>query len=392
MKQLQLFSTNEILLGDLCEIVIGRTPKRVNLDNFGGDRIWVSIGDMNAKYIEDSKEKLTDKGAKECKARLIPEGTLLLSFKLSLGKVAITKKPLYTNEAIAALIPKRRINIKYFYYYLKQIDFSVYGRKAVKGLCLNTEILSNIKIKLVPIEVQDKIVSVLEKAEQLKEWRSESDKLTDDYRNSIFLNTFGNPLLAKRFELKRISELTSLVSYGFTRPMPHIENGIPVITSKNVSAGNIDFCHVDYTDEKSYNELSKKDRPITGDLLYTKDGRIGEAALVKTTNKFCISQAVAILRPLKEEINPQFFESLLNTKEFRRIVHRMSYGVALKHVSISKLKQISIISPPMELQNRFVSTVLGIEKIRSYQQESSQNTDNLFKVLAQKAFNGEFVC
>jgi type I restriction enzyme S subunit len=117
--------------------------------------------------------------------------------------------------------------------------------------------------------------------------------------DSLFFKTFGNPFSSDRFKQKKIFEITNLVSYGFTRPMPHKKEGIPIITSKNVTSGKIDFANVDYTDEKSFSELSKKDCPEIWDILYTKDGRIGEAALVMHHKRFCISQAVAILKPNK---------------------------------------------------------------------------------------------
>ena len=95
----------------VCEIKIGGTPSRKNMAYFSGTHLWVSIAEMNGQIITDTKEKITDAGVKDSNVKLIPKGTTLLSFKLSIGKTAIAGTDLYTNEAIAALIPKNKAQI-----------------------------------------------------------------------------------------------------------------------------------------------------------------------------------------------------------------------------------------------------------------------------------------
>lgn len=205
---------------------------------------------MKDKFVEDSKEKLTDKGVQGGKSRLIPEGTLLLSYKLSIGKVAITKKPLYTNEAIAALFPKKPINISYLYYYLKQIDFAKYGRKAVKGICLNKEILSKIEIQIIPIEEQNKIVNLLEKAELLQQWRRESDKLTNDYLNSVFLKMFGDPMdNPLKWKMISINNAVEYSQYGTSCKSNSQKKGYPIIGMSNITyEGTLDLLDLSYVE------------------------------------------------------------------------------------------------------------------------------------------------
>ena len=98
-------------IGDVFDIFMGRTPSRDDLSLWkDGNHEWVSIGDMGtAKYISDTKEKVSDKAYSNM--RLVPKDTVIMSFKLSIGKVAITEIPLYTNEAIMAFPPKPGYNI-----------------------------------------------------------------------------------------------------------------------------------------------------------------------------------------------------------------------------------------------------------------------------------------
>ena len=152
-------------LGELCYINIGGTPRRNNPEYFGSNNLWVSIRDMNYTIITDTKEKITDKGIKESNVKLIPENTILYSFKLSVGKIAITGKPLYTNEAIAGLIIKNKniLIMKYLYYLL----FFIKSEQSLKGCIgngsLNKISLGKLKIPIISIEKQNNIVEFLDK-------------------------------------------------------------------------------------------------------------------------------------------------------------------------------------------------------------------------------------
>lgn len=92
-------------LGQVAQVMIGGTPARANPKFFGGKNLWVSISEMEGKVIFDTKEKITDAAVDASNVKLVRKGTTLLSFKLSIGKTAIAGRDLYTNEAIAALIP-----------------------------------------------------------------------------------------------------------------------------------------------------------------------------------------------------------------------------------------------------------------------------------------------
>src|SRR3989344_2620365 len=105
---------------EVCEILIGGTPRRGVYKYWkSGNLPWVSIADLtkSSKEIFNTKEKITKIGADESNAKLIPKGTLLFSFKLSIGKLAFAGLDLYTNEAIAGLkIKDKNILDKNFLY------------------------------------------------------------------------------------------------------------------------------------------------------------------------------------------------------------------------------------------------------------------------------------
>src|SRR5690554_4829153 len=112
-----------VKLNQLCEINIGKTPSRSNSKYWGKGHKWLSIADMKRKYISETKEEITDLAVSEANMKIVPKNTVLMSFKLSIGKIGITTEEMYTNEAIASfpIIEKEKIIPEYLYYVLKTL-------------------------------------------------------------------------------------------------------------------------------------------------------------------------------------------------------------------------------------------------------------------------------
>ena len=134
---------------DVFNLQMGKTPDRKNYDLFQGSNIWVSIRDLRDKYISSSNEYISDKAASNIK--VVPKGTVIMSFKLSIGKCAIAAKDLYTNEAIMAFNIKdgHDIDSSFLYYYLQGYKWAN-ANKAVMGITLNKAIISEHIIGIPP--------------------------------------------------------------------------------------------------------------------------------------------------------------------------------------------------------------------------------------------------
>jgi type I restriction enzyme, S subunit len=145
-------------LGEICEIAMGRTPPRLNSAYWGRGCKWLSIADLQTKVVTESNEEITELAASEMK--IIPKGTLLMSFKLSIGRLCFAGCDLFTNEAICSF-NKLQANAEFLYYVLGRTDFSLYGKQAVKGYTLNKESLKLIEVHLPSIAEQTAIAAVL---------------------------------------------------------------------------------------------------------------------------------------------------------------------------------------------------------------------------------------
>lgn len=154
----------EITLGEVAELEMGRTPSRSNPKFWTEDLSYpfCTIADMESKYVDPSREGVTVEAINSGKAKLAKKGTLLMSFKLTIGRMGFAKRDLYPNEAIVMIEPDSLKTSKdYLYNYLGQKDLSAGTGKAIKGATLNSRSLALIDLVLPPPDEQKRIVDLI---------------------------------------------------------------------------------------------------------------------------------------------------------------------------------------------------------------------------------------
>ena len=160
-------------LADLCQISIGRTPPRGDPKFWDASKssgnVWLSIADLPHEVmaeISKSKEHLTDLGASL--VPIVPTGTLIMSFKLSIGRTAISSRELRTNEAIAAFsqLETSVIDQRFLGHFLSSQDWNarLTGDEKMLGATLNKSKMAEIQIPLPPLDEQKRIVAKLDEA------------------------------------------------------------------------------------------------------------------------------------------------------------------------------------------------------------------------------------
>jgi type I restriction-modification system DNA methylase subunit len=157
---------DEKKLGDICEFKIGGTPRRDNNIYWeNGTNIWISVSELNNNIIYDSKEKITNEGVKNSNVKLIKKDSILMSFKMSVGKKAIAGVDLYTNEAIIGIECNNLMLNKYLYNVIDTFDFSE-ACSSIGGGNLNKQKIENLKIKVPSLEKQKEIVAYCDEIEE----------------------------------------------------------------------------------------------------------------------------------------------------------------------------------------------------------------------------------
>lgn len=161
----------ESLVKDEFKLSMGKTPARNNPECWdNGTHKWVSISDMSSytRYTGDTSEYITDYAIADSGIKAVPKDTIIMSFKLSIGRTAITSEDLYTNEAIMAFagFDEKKFNIDFLHFLIANKNWLLGAKQAVKGQTLNKESIGNAKIIIPPIEAQEEFASIYNQADK----------------------------------------------------------------------------------------------------------------------------------------------------------------------------------------------------------------------------------
>ncbi|MFH1311434.1 MAG: restriction endonuclease subunit S [Nanoarchaeota archaeon] len=378
---------------DLGEIITGNTPSKSEPENYGDKTPWVKPPNLDIeKYLFETEDYLSEIGTK--KARILPKGTVLVSCIGNIGKIAIAGRKMCTNQQINSIVPNNNISGEFLYYAIKKFQKRLEDKatKAVVQLLNKTE-FSKVEIPI-PIlsdgtpdrKKQEEIVSILEKAEALKNKRKEAEEILDEYLKAVFYNMFLKH--KEKFEEVELSEISELITKGTTPTTygyKYQESGIPFLKVENITSGEINFSvNSRYIDEETH-EFLKRSQLRRGDVLFSIAGAIGRSAVVNTDKKMNLNQAIAIIRP-KKIINSRFLSTVLNTSFIKNQIQNVIVKVAQANLSLTEVRKIKIPLPPKELQEKFLSI---INYAKQFQIE--EETEDIFNSLSQKTFTGELV-
>ena len=206
-----IFSNNvikkECKMNEYFDISIGKTPPRKNQEYFSNNsnnNLWVSILDMKSSgiYINKSSEYLTDEAIKKCNVKIIPKNTLLLSFKLTIGRIAITYlDKTTTNEAIAHFLTDKKGATEYLYCYLKKFNFNTLGSTSSIATAVNSKIIKEMPF-IIPQEKDLENFYNLVKPlfENIENNQIESEKLTN-LKNYLLPKLMNGEIDVEKIEL-----------------------------------------------------------------------------------------------------------------------------------------------------------------------------------------------
>jgi len=359
-------------ISKVIDIELGKTPSRNNTDYWNGENTWITIADMTQKYIEESKEKITDIAIKNTKIKKVPQNTVIMSFKLSIGKRAITKAEVYTNEAIAAFHIKdlKSLIPEYLYYALESVDFLKYTDKAVKGKTLNKEKLKKIRIPISSLLVQLKISKILNKIQKIIENKRKQIILFDELIKSRFIEMFGDPIKNdKGWEKEKLGEVTNKISSGAT-PTGGKENyktsGISLIRSMNVHNGYFEYKDLAYISNEQARQLKNVEVELEDILLNITGASIARSCLVPSNIiPARVNQHVMIIRIKNKILNSIFLNNLFLNNVYKQKLINLGEANGATRQALTKIQieKLEIILPPLSLQNEFAEFVTKTNKL-----------------------------
>ena len=373
-------------LKDIFDLQMGKTPSRDNVDYWNtNDYKWISIGDLSTTemYISNTKEHLSEKAVQESRIKLIPRNTVVMSFKLSIGKTAITAEDMYSNEAIMAFHDKHVVDMlpKYIFYLFKYRDWDKGSNKAVMGKTLNKATLSEIEIELCSLEKQKEIVKVLDKITGSLAGRKSELLLLDDLIKARFVEMFGSIK-----EERLLGDISEFVTVGIANSATHAyaESGIPMLRNQNIKENYLDDTDIIYIKSEFATQYESK-KLKENDIIVMRTGYPGVACLVPKKYEGCQTFTTLIVR-LKEDNNSSYVCSYINSDFGKKFIDSEKVGVAQQNVGAKSLAKMPIKIPPIELQNQFAAFVAEVDKSKVAVQKALDETQTLFDSLMQEYF------
>ena len=156
----------------------------------------------------------------------------------------------------------------------------------------------------------------------------------------------------------QLAEFITFISYGFTNPMPTVNDGIYMLTAADINKGRLQLETARKTSEQAYRLLlTGKSKPRPNDILLTKDGTLGRLALVKD-EIVCINQSVAVMRP-NNRVEPQFLKLMLESPQCQRRMIEDAGGSTIKHIYITIVDKMPLGLPLDKAEQRAIATALS---------------------------------
>ncbi|MEZ9783420.1 hypothetical protein BCV08_10730 [Vibrio breoganii] len=386
-----------VKLQELVDINIGRTPSRDNADYWGEGLPWLSIRDMNqGKILSKTAEQITALAVQDAKCKIAKKGTVLFSFKLSIGKVGIAHVDMFHNEAIAAMPIKQGVELctEYLYFALMQMDSAKSTDRAVMGATLNKKKMAELKIPLPPLETQKKIAVVLEKADQLRKDCLQMEQELNNLAQSVFIDMFGDPVTNPRGW-----ELTYLPNHGSFKNGLNFSKDDSGVRLKYLGVGDFkslsSISKLDHLGFVDVNSLPADDYLLkNSDLVFVRSN--GNKALVGrcisiypddvpvTFSGFCIRYRVE-----SDSMEPEWLNYMLRTTSMKQAMLEGGQGANIQNINQKILSSLEIPLPPMDKQRLFCKAIESYRESLSQLKEYSQEINGLFNSLMQKAFKGE---
>jgi len=356
-------------LGEVCEIVSGSTPKTGNDEYWNGSLCWITPAEISDDdiIITDTNRKISEVGAKSCSLTLMPVGTVLLSSRAPIGKVAITGAEMYCNQGFKNLICSDAIYNKYLFWFLKHNNeyLNSLGRGATFKE-ISKSIVSDIEIPLPSLEEQHEITANLDKLQSIIAHRKRQLAKLDELVKARFVEMFGDPdLNPMGWEESHLSEkLDVLGGYAFKSDEFDEEAGIPVLRIGNINAGFFRPVNMVYWCE---DENLEKYAMYPGDLVMSLTGTVGKddygnvCILGNDYDKYYLNQRNAKLE-IKEGLDKLYLSEILKFNTIKKRLTGISRGVRQANIANRDILNLYIPIPPLDLQEQFAAFVAQTDK------------------------------
>lgn len=386
----------------------GRTPARANGAYWKGDDLnmpWVAISDMEPYgRIKTTTESITRHAYEDVfRGRAVPAGTLLMSFKLTIGRISTLVVPACHNEAIIAIYPRKGIDQRFLGYFLSQVDYTDHHDRQIKGNTLNKSKIDQIQIAIPPEQEQKAIADALDLCRMTLETERRLEDTAIELKNAAMRELFTRGL---RGEVQKESEIGPIPQSWEATPLGRLgkigngstpkkttpgywkDGNFPWLTSAKVYDREI------FSADQHVTDLALKEchlpRVQPGAVLMAITGQgktLGHCAILRT--EATISQHVAYIQADTQKADPGYIRGYLES-QYDSLRQVASGGGSTKGaLTCAFLKSLKIPLPSLEEQRHIVEILDAIDRKIDLHKRKRAVLEELFRALLHKLMTGE---
>lgn len=380
----------KIKLGDLCVPSAGQLKK--DSDELI-DYIDISSVDNETKKVTGYQTLLFEEAPSRAR-KTVKKGSILVStVRPNLNAVAMLEEDTpnisVASTGFCVLDSKENVDNRFILNFCKSKTFINAMVAQATGASYPAVSDKIVRAALVPdytYEEQCNISEVLDKVSNVIEKRKAELCSLDDLIKARFVELFGDMTLARNDWEKLLLCDVCDVRDGTHDSPKYFTEGYPLITSKNVSGGKIDFSDCNLICEEDYNKINQRSKVDVGDILMPMIGTVGKPVIVDSQKKFAIKNVALIKFRENSAVVNSFIKVLLESDYFDREVINKVRGGTQKFISLGDIRKLNICLPPIKLQNQFAAFVNEIDKSKSAVKKALDETQLLFDSLMQEYF------
>ena len=380
-------------LGEICEIVSGSTPKTSVPEYWDGDVKWITPAEVSddSYIIEDSVRHITELGVQKTGLSSFPKGTVILSSRAPIGKVAIAGCEMYCNQGFKNLICSDAIDNRYLYWFLK--GNTEYLNSLGRGATfkeISKQIVSSIEITVPDHEEQMTAVEALEKVARVIRLRKQQLAALDDLIKARFVEMFGDPETnPKGWKKKPLAEVITAANNGMAR-RGNNEDGNIVMRLVELQDGYIDYSNpnrIVLTDAEKKRYLLK-DKDFLFARVNGNPDNVGRCAVFNDIGEPVYHNDHIIRVHFNDSaVDGAFASALLNsTYGKRQLKNQLKTSAGQYTVSQDGIGAVVAILPPIELQREFADFVKQVGKSKVVVHKALDEAQVLFDSLMQQYF------
>lgn len=266
----------------------------------------------------------------------------------------------------------------YLTFFLNYSDLDYYISGAIVRKLTQTS-LRNIYIPIPPKATQLAIVAELDQINDLIRLKKEQLKEYDNLAQSIFYDMFGDPVENEKYPLFELEKVTSnIVDCPHSTPIKSkFPTEYPCIRTSELKGGSIKWETMQYVNQEEYEKRISRLVPMPNDIIYGREGTIGDAVLLPYGYHFCLGQRTMLVRANEQLVIPIYLHRALISNWVLHQAKSKNVASTVAHVNVKDFKKFTIPLPPLPLQQEFSSRIEQIEKLKAEVQKTITDLETL---------------